>query len=225
MKDVELLQQMLAVEKPWQVVKVRDDLGVRQVDVWIGEQSGRGGWFFGSRPAVASGPEQVWRHLNLGAWRCFVHVPMSLSAEALAGQSWCGEAEMPLTRALARQVFGLLGEGMKFPAICSLLDLRADDLWKFKHGLDNGKVGVAPEVQAISTVPAADDPIWERLLDGSLEIDIRVLGLKLLLTKLREQMRVITDTEVRVLKAYEMQRYFARYERMLGHELAQLRQN
>ncbi len=60
------------------------------------------------------------------------------------------------------------------------------------------------------------------LLDGSTNIDIRVLSLKLLLTKLREQMRVITDAEVRVLKAYELQRYFLRYEQMLGHELGQL---
>lgn len=226
MKDAELLQRMLAIGNPWQIVRVRDDLGERQIDVWVGEQTTRTGWFFGQKPVATGGPEAVWRHLNVGGWRCFVHVAANYGP-ALAGLPWCGEPDMPFSRAMARQVVALLGEGIKFPSICSLLDVRVDDLWKFKHSLDNGKVGLAPAPveQAASEVPAADDPVWEKLLDGSLNIDIHVLSLKLLLTKLREQMRLITDTEVRMLKAYEMHRYFARYEQMLGHELAQLRQH
>ena len=53
-------------------------------------------------------------------------------------------------------------------------------------------------------------------------IDVRLLSLRLLLTKMREQMRLITDPEVRLLKCYELQRFFVRYEKTLGHELAQI---
>jgi hypothetical protein len=130
---------------------------------------------------------------------------------------------------MSRQIASMLLEGVKFQSICSILDVTVADLWKFKHSLDSGKAGLSsappppPVAAAPSTrVPEADDPVWEKLLDGSTNIDIRVLSLKLLLTKLREQMRVITDAEVRVLKAYELQRYFLRYEQMLGHELGQL---
>lgn len=128
---------------------------------------------------------------------------------------------------MSRLIASMLREGVKLQSICTLLDVTIADLWKFKHNLDSGKASLtAPSVAPAltSSVPEADDPVWERLLDGSLNIDIRMLSLKLLLTKLRDQMRVITDPEVRVLKSYEIQRYFARYEQALGHELGQLQQ-
>ena len=128
-------------------------------------------------------------------------------------------------------IAAMMRDGIKLQSICAILDITVADLWKFKHTLDSGKAGLSggnattagiPEASSSSSVPDPDSPIWEKLLDGSVNIDIRLLGLKFLLTKLREQMRVITDPEVRVLKAYELQRYFARYEQTLGHELAQL---
>lgn len=228
MKSEDLLRSVLEVEAPWQIVKVRDDLGKRQVDVWIAQQTGRSGWFFGSKATVPQDREQVWRHINLGGSRCLIH---SVPAVLPGGQAplWCGDGDLPFTRAMSRQIASMLLEGVKFQSICSILDVTVADLWKFKHSLDSGKAGLSsappppPVAAAPSTrVPEADDPVWEKLLDGSTNIDIRVLSLKLLLTKLREQMRVITDAEVRVLKAYELQRYFLRYEQMLGHELGQL---
>lgn len=234
MKDTELLQQVLEIGSPWQITRVVNNPAGRQIEVWVAEQAGRTGWFFGQKQAVAEGPERVWRHVNLGGWRCFIHVAAS-SGQALAGLPWCGDNDVPFTRTMARQIATLLWEGVKFQAICTLLDVRVDDLWKFKHGLDSGKTGLASaqaapaapsqEDSPASGVPDPGDPVWERLLDGSINIDIHVLSLKLLLTKLREQMQVITDAEVRMLKAHEMHRYFARYEQLLGHELAQLRQS
>lgn len=232
MKDAELLQQVLEISNPWQVVRVRDDLGGHRIDVWVGEQGARSGWFFSSKPVLADGPENVWQHVNLGSSQCFVHVPAA-SALPRDTQPWCGERDLPFSRALARQVATLLWEGLNLQTICVLLGVRVDDLWKFKHSLDRGKTGLAsdhadaPVVVSppTSCVPDPNDPVWEHLLDGSLNIDIRVLSLKLLLTKLRDQMRVISDSEVRRLKAYEMHRYFVRYEQTLGHELAQLRKS
>ncbi len=228
MKSEDLLRSVLEVEAPWQVVKVRDDLGKRQIDVWIAQQTGRSGWFFGSKATVPQDREQVWRHTNVGNSRCLIHaVPPQIASGS--APLWCGDGDLPFTRAMSRQIASMLLEGIKFQSICSLLDVTVADLWKFKHSLDSGKAGLSsappppPTAATPSTrVPEADDPVWEKLLDGSTNIDIRVLSLKLLLTKLREQMRVITDAEVRVLKAYELQRYFVRYEQMLGHELGQL---
>jgi two-component system chemotaxis response regulator CheY len=40
-------------------------LGKRQIDVWIGRQSGKSSWFFGNRAvAVSEEREQVWRHVK-----------------------------------------------------------------------------------------------------------------------------------------------------------------
>lgn len=220
MKSEDLLRQALAIEAPWQIVRVRDDLARRQVDVWVAPAAARGGWFFNARPQVDGRREQVWRHINLGHSRCLVHAePPADSGELPA---WCGDDELPFSRAMTRQIADMLREGVKLQSVCALLDIAIGDLWKFKHSLDNGRIGLSAGEAAASRVPDAEDAVWQRLLDGSAQLDIRVLSLKLLLAKLREQMRVISDPEVRQLKAYELQRYFVRYEATLGHELAQL---
>ncbi len=101
-------------------------------------------------------------------------------------------------------------DGIGFGTICDLLDLPVAELWKFKHRLENGKaVLAAPPAsrnEPLPGLPAADDPLWESLLDGSLGIEMHALGLKLLLTKLREQWAVIGDPEVRALKVQELRR-------------------
>lgn len=72
-------------------------------------------------------------------------------------------------------------------------------------------------------MPDVTDPVWLRLLDGDLSLDIKVLSLKLMLTKLRSQLDLIHDEEVRLLKLKELHRYFVKNERVLTHELDQLR--
>lgn len=227
MKAEDLLHKMLEIHYPWQIVRIREDLGKSQVDVWIGRQTGKGNWFFGNRATAAPEErEQVWRHVNLGDMRCIIH---AAPVDEPSPPAWSGKPGMPFSHALARLIASMMRDGVKLQSICGLLDLTVSDVWKFKHTLDSGRVGlsgplpaVAEEAAGTSAVPEPDHPVWERLLDGSLNIDIRLLSLKLMLAKLREQMCVITDVEVRVLKAYELQRYFVRYEKALGHELAQL---
>lgn len=73
-----------------------------------------------------------------------------------------------------------------------------------------------------SGIPDLTDPVWSALLQGSHQIDIRVLGLKLMLSRLRAQFELISDDEVRLLKLHELHRYFVKNRRLLAHELAQL---
>lgn len=231
------LHHVLEIESPWQVVDASYDRGTRRIDIWVGAQPERKGWFARPKPATSDGRERVWRHVNLGTVRCFVHVRAATGASAAL--PWCGDEEMPFTRAMSRQVVALLSDGIKFPAICALLDVQLTDLWKFKFGLDSGRTGLAaaailsdtrtpggrPAGAFATSLPDLADPVWESLLDGAVDVDIRVLSLKLLLTKLQDQMRVIKDPEVRMLKKHEVYRYFVRHEKVLGHELAQLRKH
>ena len=228
MKPEDLLRQALEIDAPWHITRMRNDLGKQQIDIWIAQEAQRTGWFFSSKAAAPQGIERVWRHINIGNARCIVHASPPDGPERHILQ-WCGEVEQTFSRAFARQIAGMFMEGVSFQSICSLLDITVAELWKFKHNLDNGKgglSGVKPAAsaadQGATTVPDANEPIWEKLLDGSINLDIRVLSLKLLLTKQREHFAVITDSEVRVLKTHEMQRYFIRHEKILGHELAQL---
>lgn len=81
----------------------------------------------------------------------------------------------------------------------------------------------APAAEADSAVPDVTDPVWMDLVTGDMKLDIRVLSLKLMLTRVRSQLELISDDEVRLLKLRDLHRYFVKNERVLGHELAQLR--
>lgn len=231
MTNMNLLGYLLELEQPWQILQVRNDLRSRQVDIWIGTEAPKRSWMFGRRPAVEQASEYVWRHANLGTMRCVIHAALP-GDDATADLPWCGRTDMPFTRAMALQVTTLISHGMSFQQVCTLLDIPVEDLWKFRHRLDSGQAGLSageaptamPTLQSggQGRVADPDDTVWEKLLDGSTDIDIRLLSLKLLLTKMREQMQAITDKEVRMLKRYELQRYFVRHEKQLGHELAQL---
>jgi hypothetical protein len=74
-----------------------------------------------------------------------------------------------------------------------------------------------------SAVPDVADPFWLRLVSGDLKLDIKVLSLKLMLTRVRSQLEVITDDEVRLLQLRDLHRYFVKNERVLSHELSQLK--
>ncbi|WP_310566076.1 hypothetical protein [Hydrogenophaga sp.] len=236
--DKALLRQLLLIERPWEVRDYRLDVRKRRCDVWIGQAPERG--WFGRPKAAPAGEVAVWQHLAIGPIRFHLHVTQPLGFES-KGVGWMGETGMPFTRALAARVFALFGEGVPLQSVCALLDLSLQDVWRYRYALDTGRAGGAePEparpteppppaaasaepAPAGSAVPDVTDPVWLRLLDGDLSLDIKVLSLKLMLTKLRSQLDLIHDEEVRLLKLKELHRYFVKNERVLTHELDQLR--
>lgn len=229
MKPEDLLREALDIYAPWQIIRMRNDLGKGQIDIWVARQAPKSGWFFTARSSIEQGRESVWRHINIGNARCMVHAAPGSSAGG-ENLQWFGEEDQPFTLGLSRKIASMLMEGFSFSAVCTTLDISVSDLWKFKHRLDSGKSGLSGKADAgidsstpdHSAIPESSDARWEKLLNGSISIDIRVLSLKLLLTKLREQYSVISDHEVRMLKTHELQRYFVRHEKLLSHELAQL---
>ena len=238
--DKALLRQLLLIERPWEVREYRLDVRRRRCDVWISQEPERG--WFGRPKAAPAGETAVWQHLAIGPVRFHLQVTLPLGFES-KGFAWMGETGMPFTRALAARVFALFGEGVSLQSVCALLDLSLQDVWRYRYALDTGRTGsgepdaaarpTAPApVPAVSaadpspasaSVPDVTDPVWLRLLDGDMSLDIKVLSLKLMLTRLRSQLDLIHDEEVRMLKLKELHRYFVKNERVLTHELDQLR--
>ncbi|MBI3150256.1 MAG: hypothetical protein HYZ17_17260 [Betaproteobacteria bacterium] len=230
MKGIHWLHEVLEIPSPWQVAEVRHDARRGRIDVWVQEGEVRGGWFLSRSLRSAAIEERVWRHVDLAGWRCYIHL-RAQPGRSSPSVSWCGEPDMPFTGALARRVANLLAEGVKLPLVCSVLNIPIDELWKFKHGIDTGRASVgalaAPERTRADgdedELPPLQHPVWQHLLEGKLDLEIRVLSLKLLLARLREQMRLIADPEVRLMKAQEIRHYFVRYAPLLGNELAQMK--
>ncbi|MCY1554107.1 hypothetical protein D9M68_906530 [compost metagenome] len=130
---------------------------------------------------------------------------------------------------------------MSLQSVCTLMDLSLQDVWRYRYAIDSGRPSGLAEVPVAAppvaapraswvdepghpNVPDLTDPVWMRLLNAELGLDIKVLSLKLMLTRVRSQLELINDEEVRLLKLRELHRYFVKNERVLTHELAQLRQ-
>lgn len=236
-----LWKQLLQVQEPWVIRECRADEFNRCMDVWVGVEAPRGWFRLGRARAAESGPEVVWRHVGFGGWKVQIHVRPPAGGD-LPRQQWAGEAGMPFTRALDKQILALLNEGVDMAGVCKLLDVPMAELWRYRYALDNGRhavgEGVRPAPQTSSPVvafpsggaargsdsqvPALDNPVWARLAEGELDIDVRVLSLQLLLSRTRVQISVIADEEVRMMKLRELHRYFLKNERMLSHELQQI---
>lgn len=256
--DREFLNGLLHVTAPFRVKEARVDEAAKRLDVWVAIELPRS--WFGAARSAGDARERHWRHVNVGAYQCFVHGAFAAGID-LTEQSWAGDDKLGFTRAMAKQVFALLSEGVSYDGICSFLEIQFEDLWKFKFALDSGSatpelkgrvktrahmqsapaatatisgsIAAAPSVAApasmatatdgTSGVPDVTDPVWQELAEGRFNMDIRVLSLQLMLTRLRSQFAAIQDNDVRLLKLRDLHRYITKNERVLGHELAQLR--
>jgi hypothetical protein len=193
----------------------------------------------------AGGPDLHWRHLNFMDYTCMVHTTDVLDPRH-HDLPWFGQTGLPFSNRLARQVFMCLMEGMEVSSTCALLNIAYADLWRFKFAIDNGLVKFddipAKDQHRFAThngtatahasgaatpekyqVPDVSDPVWAQLMTSELNIQIKTLGFQLLLSKLRQQVSMQQNEDVKIMKLRELHRYVERNARSLEPELQQLR--
>lgn len=241
--DRYVLKSLLQIDQPWAVHDYTFDPRRRTLEVTIGRDAGRN-WFSFGRAHDDEIEEYTWRHVNLAGWHTSVRLRLPIGSE-MPAKPWCGDQHHPFTRGLATRVFVLFNEGLTLRSICSVLELPLDAVWKYRCALDSGRSGSAAEAAPSApintksapaaahhalhedshrdSIPDPSEPVWLALIEGSIELDIRMLSLKLLLTKIRTQLEVIRDDEVRMMKLREVHRYFVKNERTLAYELDQIR--
>lgn len=233
-------EQLLGVAAPWAVTQVSFDPARKSLEVQISYQRGSG--WFGARRAWSGGTDRrAWRHLPLGEQRCSIRLERPVDV-AVPEAPWSGPQDSPFTHSLGSRLLVLFGNGTSLTGVTAALDLDPQEVWRFKRGLDTGRLGgdwssrPASEVPAVaasplpqeiseaaSNLPGADNPIWHDLLAGASRVEIRNLGLQLLLTRLRTQYRLASDDSVRSLKAHELRRYCEKNTRAAAHEVEQIR--
>lgn len=242
----ELFGLAAGLQSPWRASQYSIDHISKSIHVWVTGQAPqvvqKRGWFGVKAVQAAASPasaaDQRWRHLDCMDYACFIHTQEQLDASH-RDLPWFGAPDMPFSNRLARKVFQFLMEGLDMQLICDVLKLSFTDLWKFKYALDNGllhfeyapvahrklkDVGVSVAPGAVGTVPDMCDPVWENLITGTLNIQIKTLGFQLLLAKLRQQVSLQQSDDVKLMKLRELHRYVERHERVLSHELSQLNQ-
>lgn len=251
--DKTLLRHLLLIDGHWEIGDYQIDMRKRRCDVWVGPQLQRDWLGRPKKNAKERTTQHTWQHLSFGPLRFVLHVTVPAAVEVEKRPSWLGDPGMPFTSALAQQVFFLFNEGLTLQSVCKVMGLSLNDVWRYRFALDNGLAQVhgsaplepamapvqraavpaaaaaqAAAVADVLAVPAGNvpdvaDPVWMQLASGAKQLDIKVLSLKLMLTRVRSQLEMISDDEVRLLKLRDLHRYFLKNERVLTHELSQLR--
>ncbi|WP_428635209.1 hypothetical protein [Sedimenticola sp.] len=238
MLDHVFCERILGLETPWYIAKTKLDIEQQRVDIWVGERE-KGGWLKQTLTGKTATEEEIWQYLGLGGFRTYIHASISDSRAHTAAYPWLGKKGMPFTHALTKRVLEMLGERMGYSVVCSLLNVDLQDVWRLKHSLDIGMPRTdTPQpnnppkesrgtTETLSTgpsshIPPVEDPIWHKVISNETEVDIRQLGLKLLISRVRNQYINTDSDEVRALRKSELRKYFVRHERSLQHELQQI---
>lgn len=187
---------------------------------------------------------KIWRHTNLGPLQTYVAVPIPQGLHC--EWSHCpimalwGNPASPFTTALQRQVAHALEHSDSVQSVCRLLDVRMEDLKRYDQVLNKAGArrpraaertanaletagGAAPRAAtAVSDIPDISHPKWQQLMTGDLNVDVKALGLQMLLARAR--MRMLQDpTEAEgQAKIRELRNYFVKYHRFVQYELGQL---
>lgn len=240
--DNATLEKLLEVSAPWSVVAANFDDRGHLVEVHIGLR--RSSWFGAARTVRSRDARSLsWRHLGLAGRRCLVRLECP-ARERLPETAWAGPDDSPFTHALAQRLLILFGSGASLAVVSGVMDLDPEEVWRFKHRLDTGRLGAnwnpadAPAMpgaatvtarvekavsRAVSDLPEAENGVWRELLAGKLSLDIRNLGLQLLLARLRTQFAVARDDDARTLKVLELRRYCEKNITVAAREIAQIR--
>jgi hypothetical protein len=230
----QLWSTLLQLSLPWTVTRYESDHNEKRYDIWI-EYEKRRGWLGFGR--LVSGPVErySWRHVNYEDWQTHVHVTLPKDAD-LSRHSWAGDRDMPMSKGLSNQIFALLRAGCSLRVVHETLHVSVADVWRFRYFIDNGhwasKDQVVnatekskPKVRQDGDLPAEDDPVWMSVLVGRLPLDIKVLGLKLQMTRLRNHLIMTEDPKTHTLKATEFYSYCVKNKHLLAYELEQIKRS
>lgn len=219
MEERTLFARLLGVALPWQVTEVLISEATQTITLRVELPPPRGG-LFSRRPEAPVRKLLRWEHVALGGMRCKVMAALR-DGNALPQAPWTADGDQPYTRGLQRQIMDLLLAGATPEQLAVLLRLPFADIWRYKFRLDQGQ-GKPSQALPAPTLPPPDAPVWTALLLGRATLDVRTLGLRLLLTKLQREASLHGDADLHRQAARELHRYFDRSQAVLRHEISQL---
>ncbi len=235
--DHSAIAELLGVHAPWVVTGTQLSASSRVFTVVLEQQAPKARLFSKSAVAPIQG-KYLWEHIAFGGWRCQIKLVLRQGGPIPAA-SWTGDGDEAYTRGLQRQILDLLMAGATVEQLSVLLRLPFADLWRYKFRLDQGQgakttpvapapnAGPLPQAGGSSTamasnLPAESDPVWMAILLGRMKLDVRMLGLRLLLAKLKREAQLHGDEDLHRQAAGDIHRYFVRSQSQLRHELEQL---
>lgn len=237
------ISQVLGVAAPWQITDVRLLPDTEMVSVQIEQVENNKSFFWFSRRNNSPIQRMRWEHISVAGRRCEILLLLRHN-QSVPNEAWTGDHELPFTRELTQRVRIMLQEGISMSQLCHLLELPFSELWKYKYRFGVPKESKpqttpkekkevaetpvanvpAPPTVKNGTLPPANSIIWLLLLKGKLVLNVKVLSLKLLLTKALRDAQGHQNADLHLLAAQALYRYFERNQSMLVFEINQLAQ-
>lgn len=247
------LQAAAGIAAPWRIVNFQFDPMAKMLHLWLTrhpQQEVKRGFFRRKIPtpppitavdSVLGAQEMRWRHLNCMDYTCMIHTTdvLELRHHQLP---WLGKPGQPFTNRMMKHIAASVNKGTDLSVVADLLGVEFSDVWKVKFAIErkgdtmnkamDAPMLSAPPPQPLSPPSASVETdilatisyaVWEKLIRGELNIQIKLLGFQLLLTKLRSQVAEQPTPDVIELKIREMLRFMVRNSRSLEYELAQIR--
>ena len=237
MTELQLLDQLLSLASPWRVSYCRAHEVNQVLDIWIDQQEEgvNASWLQKLMPT----PSQIqpvtnkkWRHLNIGQWKVYLHSP-SPELTRLANDSGIAALNSALTIALSQEIEKLLQAGVSLTNISQMLMIELSDFWRYKREvmgkefaqklkLKNEDEYRQMQGQNTPALPNETHSIWTSMIDGKFSIDIKALGLNLLLAKIQSNYKSDKDKNTYISGCQELYRHFERNQMQLVYELLQI---
>lgn len=144
-----------------------------------------------------------------------------------------GRPDTEFTTGLARKVTDCLKAGLRYREVCQLLDIDVHLAWQIRHAIQEGMLGneltaladsMGADIgqDALPDIPPVSDPAWRRLLSSEGSLNPRLLSLRLLLTRARQEFGRLEDESARMIRINEIRRFFVKHRKQLGYEIDQL---
>lgn len=240
MQANELFGGLLGLPVGWRVRSVDISPQQRRVNIHVerAPTSIFAKWLRGGRRIE----EHRWQAMPIAGYSCFLHVHADVpEGQRFEPEAWMGEIGRPLTRdclQTARALSNAIRLGDERAIFDQAFGLALTDVRREGIGIRPPQQSPAPQPQRERATPAqiptpntqptadarpvpdARHGVWRALALGESNLDIKSLPLKLLLTRIR--MQVKQDPYMIDTASAELQRFFHDRSRILGHELGQI---
>jgi len=245
MQNIEFCKELLKLDDDWSITEIEIDNPSNRLDITIrfGKQKKKS---FFSRGSDDSNQELITlRHLPLAGMRTYLHVPKPGSVET--GKIWA-TAGSPFTKEMEDHIVQTLNSCRSILVAAKLVGITAAEAREISErtgaGTEPEQVENIPataqatapapvKVETISTrsfdleasttdLPVETDECWQRLINGEIPIKSGVVGLQMLLQRVRQQIASNPSEVTRLSSARLLRQYFVKNAHLHPAEIGQL---
>ncbi len=240
MSDTEIISQILNLGEEWHVVSAEVDQPSNRIDITVGFGPAKKKSLFGRNKSNSDVQTISLRHLPIFGMRAFLHVPAPGTVESdkvwnPSGSKLTNEMEAFLIEVLnnstsnqaAARISGITSAEVREVSerTGAGADNLADALSNVAAAASSGSNADYTETKSFeliehSDIPAETHDNWQRVISGEIPIQTNVVGLQMLLQRIRQDIANNPSEISRIKSAKLLRQYFVKNQKQHKTEIA-----